>query len=658
MKSRYALVVVLFSAVMLFGVSASPSLAQNAPAADWPMYNRDLGSTRFSPLKQINTENVSKLTNAWSYAMRPGGGGPASGAYAEVTPIVVNGVMYLPAGNKVVALDADSGKEIWRYELKTGLASARGVAYWPGTRHDAPRLFFTSGHKIMALEAATGKPAAGFGTDGSITLKVPFAEVPTIYKNILIIGANVYGPGETNLHPQDEVGKGVPGDSRAFDARTGKKLWDFHTVPHPGEVGNKSWGNGSWKDRGGTNVWSITMSVDAKRGILYMPVGGPAANYYGGDRPGDNLFSNTLVAVDAYTGKLKWYFQTVHHELWDFDLPPEPNLITIDHNGKKIPVVVQTSKTAYMFILNRVTGKSVFGVKETPIPKGNVPTEAYSPTQPIPVKPPPLARVDFTLKDMVTADDTTAQHAQACRELWDKAGGFYNVGPFTPWLYHAPGTPLKVSLVFPGATGGANWGGTASDPTNGYVFVNMQNQGALGFIENNPKYKPGPGNIQLPYDRGSTAEFPGQFAQFTAIARDANGKPLGSWPCQKPPWETLTAVNANTGDIAWQVPLGITDGLPPSKADTGRPGSFAGPIATAGGLVFIGATGDNMFRAFDEHTGKILWSAHLPYQATAVPITYEGKDGKQYVAIMDAGAAFGAKAQAGPGPALLVFALP
>lgn len=622
------------------------------------MYSRDLSSTRFSPLDQINSSNVSKLAEAWSYAMRPGGVGPASGAYAEVTPIVVDGVMYMPAGNKIVALDGDSGKEIWRYELKTGMASARGVAYWPGTHHDPARLFFTSGHKIIALDAATGKLATGFGTDGEITLKVPFAEVPTIYKNILIIGANVYGPGETNLHPQDEVGQGVPGDSRAFDARTGKKLWDFHTVPHPGEMGNNTWGGNSWKDRGGSNVWSITMSVDAKRGIVYMPVGGPAANYYGGDRPGDNLFSNTLVAVDAHTGKLKWYFQTVHHELWDFDLPPEPALIDITRDGKKVPVVVQTSKTAYMFILNRVDGEPVFGVKETPVPKGNVPTEVYSPTQPIPVEPPPLARVDFKLSDMVTADDTTAQHAQACHELWDKAGGFYNDGPFTPWLFNPPGAEHpKISLVFPGATGGANWGGTASDPRNGYVIVNMQNQGALGWITNNPKYKPGADNGELlPYDRGTNAQFPGQYAQFTAIARDANGKSLGSWPCQKPPWETLTAVNANTGEIVWQVPLGITAGLPPEKQNTGRPGAFAGPIVTAGGLVFIGATSDDMFRAFDERTGKMLWSTHLPYQATAVPMTYQGKSGKQYVAIMDAGGGFGRDSS--NGQALLVFALP
>ena len=324
------------------------------------MYGHDLGSTRFSPLKQINAQNVSNLSKAWSYDMRPGGNGPASAAYAEVTPIVVNGVMYLPAGNKVVALDGDSGKEIWRFELKTGLASARGVAYWPGTRHHAARIFFTSGHKIMALDATTGKPAAGFGPDGSITLKVPFAEVPTIYKNIIIIGANVYGPGETNLHPQDEVGKGVPGDSRAFSAITGKKLWDFHTVPHPGEVGNNTWGDDSWKDRGGANVWSITMSVDAKRGILYMPVGGPAANYYGGDRPGDNLFSNTLVAVNANTGKLKWYFQFSPHNLYDYDAVQTPVLVNASFKGRPRKLIVTANRNGFLYILDRTNGHFLF----------------------------------------------------------------------------------------------------------------------------------------------------------------------------------------------------------------------------------------------------------------------------------------------------------
>jgi glucose dehydrogenase len=647
---RSAWMMALAVVAILAAVLAPSAHAQSA--ADWPMYNRDLAGTRYSPLSQINAGNVAKLRQAWSYAMRPGGKGPAAGAFSEVTPIVVHGVMYLPAGNRVLALDPDTGKVIWRYELKTGLACARGVAYWPGDRHTPARLFFTSLHKLMALETRTGRPAAGFGKDGEITLKVPFAEVPTIYKNIILLGANVYGPGEVNLHPQDEVAKGIPGDSRAFDARTGKKLWEFHTIARPGEVGNDTWGDNSWKGRGGTNVWSMTMTVDEKRGIVYMPVGGPAANYWGGDRPGDNLFSNALVAVDANTGKLKWYFQTVHHELWDFDLPPEPALIDIQHDGKKISAVVQMGKTGYMFILDRVTGKPVFGVEERPVPKGDVPTEWYSPTQPFPVKPPPLSRVSFSREDMVTAEDTTPQHAKACQDLWNSVGGFYNAGPYTPWLFRAEGAPLKISLVFPGATGGANWGGTASDLKLGYVFVNTQDQGSLGWIAKNPRYTPETADIQLPYDRGVAPGFNGQFGSFSALAKDANGRTLGNWPCQKPPWESLVAVNANTGDIAWSVPLGITEELPKTKQNTGRPGAFAGPIATAGGLVFIGATSDNRFRAFDSETGKKLWSTKLDYAATAVPITYEGKNGKQYVAIMAAG---GGK---GTDQALIVFALP
>jgi glucose dehydrogenase len=642
----------LFGTVLIWGLSAAPARAQSAPDADWPMYNRDLSGTRYSPLSQINTGNVAKLKLAWSYAMRPGGKGPAAGSFNEVTPIVVHGVMYLPAGNRILALDPDTGKEIWRHDLKKGLACSRGVAYWPGDGKIAPRIFFTILHKLMALDARTGRLAAGFGKNGEITLKVPFAEVPTIYKNIIILGANFYGPGEVHLHPQDEVAKGIPGDSRAFDARTGKKLWVFHTIPRPGEVGNDTWGGDSWKGRTGTNVWSMTMTVDEERGIVYMPVGGPAANYWGGDRPGNNLFSNTLVAVDANTGKLKWYFQTVHHELWDFDLPPEAALIDIHYDGKTIPAVVQMGKSGYMFILDRVTGKPVFGVEERPVPKGDVPTEWYSPTQPFPVKPPPLSRVSFSLKDMVTAEDTTPEHAKACRNLWDSVGGFYNAGPFTPWLFRPEGAPLKVSLVFPGATGGANWGGTASDLKLGYVFVNTQDQGSLGWIAKNPRYNAKTADIQLPYDRGTAPGLNGQMALFTALAKDANGTVLGNWPCQKPPWESLVAVNANTGDIAWSVPLGITEALPKAKQHTGRPGAFAGPIATAGGLVFIGATSDNRFRAFDSKTGEELWSTKLDYTANAVPITYQGKNGKQYVAIVAAG---GGK---GTDQALVVYALP
>jgi quinoprotein glucose dehydrogenase len=637
-------------AVAIILACVLPQSIEAQRAGDWPMYSHDLASTRYSPLAQINAKNVATLTQAWSYPMRPGGEGPAAGSFNEVTPIVVNDVMYLAAGNRVVALEPETGKEIWSFKVDKGLVSQRGVAYWGGDSHHPPRIIFTSLHRLIALSAATGKLDPKFGTNGEVEMGVPFAEVPTIYKDIIIVGANVYGPGETNLHPQDEVAAGIPGDSRAYDARTGKKLWQFHTIPQPGETGHDTWGDDSWKGRGGTNVWSITMTVDEKRGVLYMPIGGPAANYYGGDRPGNNLFSNSLVAVDAKSGKLKWYFQTVHHELWDFDLPPEPVLMEVDHNGKKIPAVIQMGKSPYMFILNRYNGKPVFGVQERPVPKGEVPTEQYSPTQPFPVKPPPLARDSFSAKDLVTADETTPEHAEACKELWESHGGLYNAGPFTPWGFRPEGGQPKVSLVFPGATGGTNWGGIASDPTTGYVFLNTQDSGSMGWIEKNPKYQPESGGPELPYHRGSGAG--SQYSGFSAVAKDASGHSLGSLPCQKPPWERLLAVNTNTGDIVWQVPLGITEGLPEGKQNTGRPGAFAGPIATGGGLVFIGATNDDRFRAFDSETGQELWSTKLDYAATAVPITYEGKNGKQYVAIVDAGGGSGDK------QALLVFALP
>ena len=634
---------------MLVWLVVQPTNAQNS--GDWPMYGHDLASTRFSPLAQINTQNVANLKLAWSYPMRSGGAGPSAASFNQVTPIVVNGVMYLPAGNRVLALDPDTGREIWVYDRPKGLVSARGVAYWPGQAQIPPRLFFTSGHQMVALDAKTGKPSSGFGDNGEITMDVPFAEVPTIYKNAIIVGANIYGPGEPNPHPQDEQPRAdhTSPDSRAYDARTGKKLWSFHTVAQPGEVGHDTWADDSWKDRWGSNVWSMTMTVDAKRGIVYMPVGGPAANYYGGDRAGNDLFSNTLVAVDANTGKLKWFFQTVHHELWDFDLPPEPILLDLNVNGKKIPGVIQTGKIGYVFEFNRVDGKPVFPIEERPVPEGDTPGEWYSPTQPFPVKPPPVARVSISRDDIVTADDTTPDHAKACRELWDKSN-YYTAGPYTPWVGHNSPADTKLTLIFPGATGGSNWGGAAADPKMGYIFVNMQNQGSTGFLEKNPRFNASTVGKEVEYHRGSGAG--SQYGSFSAQAKDENGKVLGNWPCQKPPWESLSAVNVNTGEIVWHVPLGITEELPEAKQHTGRPGAFAGPIATAGGLVFIGATNDNRFRAFDSKTGKELWATKLEYTATAVPITYQGKRGKQYVAIMSA------TGGQGTNQAMLVYALP
>jgi quinoprotein glucose dehydrogenase len=603
---------------------------------DWPSYNHDMASTRYSPLTQINAKNAASLKSAWTFSLKGEGPPPRFGGGSEATPIVVSGIMYLPASARVVALDAATGKEVWSYTMTTGRPSSRGVAYWPGDKQNPPRIIFTAGRNLIALNATTGKIDPGFGKEGVVDMVVGYSGVPTIFRNLVMVGASVL-----------ELPVGPPGDTRAYDARTGAKLWDFHTVPGPGEAGHETWLNEGWKGRSGTNVWTWQMTVDQQRGILYMPVGAPSSNYYGGDRPGANLFGNCIVAVDAETGKLKWYFQTVHHDLWDYDTPPAPVLLDITVNGKKIPALAQIGKTGWMFILNRETGKPVFGVEERKVTAGDVPGEWYSPTQPFPLKPPPLARMSFKPEDIVTAEDTTPEHAKACKELYEKSGGFYNVGPFTPFLLQEDGTPPKSNIIFPGATGGTNWGGMAADPKDGYVFAYTQDLGQVGWTE---KKKPG---VEYAFDEhGSPLEYtrasvdgPGPFHTFSVPVKEASGRTI-NWPCQKPPWGRLTAVNANTGEFAWQVPLGITEELPAGKQNTGRSvDAFAGPAATAGGLVFIGAVNDNRFRAIDSKTGQELWSVKLDATANANPMTYEGKDGKQYVAII-------------AGMTLNVFALP
>jgi len=641
------------AALVGLAVLAVALQAQKPADGDWPMYGRDLAGTKFSPLKQVTAENVSRLQPAWNLTLveRPaqipgqgrgrGPGGPEILSNPEVTPIVVNGVMYLlAAGNQILALDAATGKEIWRYTITDGDSTGRGLGYWPGDRNSPERVVFTAGPpkpaktgeagpngtgaRLIALDAATGKPSEGFGVNGVADIGVPWNGVPLVFKNVITLGATV-----------GEVPDGPPGDTRAFDARSGKKLWEFHTVPRPGETGHDSWLNDGWKSRSGVNIWGWYMTVDEQRGILYMPIAGPAANYWGGDRPGNNLFANSMVAVDAETGKYKWHFQTVHHDLWDSDMPSPPTLVDIRQNGRTIPALASVGKTGYMFILDRVTGKPIFGVEERPVPKGDVPGEWYAPTQPFPVKPPPLTRVEFKKEDMVTAEDTSADHVKACQELWDKSGGFYNAGPFTPFMFHEEGAPPKSTIQFPGGTGGVNWGGPAADPSTGYVFVNAHDTSLVGWIE---KVRPGQnygrgteGSKQL-YDRGSV-NGAGPYFTFSAPLKDETGRVVANLPCQRPPWARLVAVNANTGEIAWQVPLGTTDALPEGKRNTGGSGS-AGPIVTAGGVVIIGAANDRRIRAFDSKTGKELWAAPLPGAGNANPITYTGKNGKQYVAII------------------------
>jgi quinoprotein glucose dehydrogenase len=302
-------------------------------------------------------------------------------------PIVVGGVMYLPVGNSVVALEADTGKLIWQRDMPGGPGgglSRRGVGYFPGDRNTPERIIVTAGTKLLSFDAATGKPSEGFGTNGQVDMVVGYSGTPTVYKNVIMVGASVL-----------ELPQGPPGDTRAFDAVTGKKLWEFHTVPRPGETGHETWLDEGWKERSGTNTWGFSETIDEARGVAYLPIAGPASNYYGGDRPGNNLFGNSVVAVDILTGKYKWHFQTVHHDIWDIDMSAAPGLVDIKQGGRTIPALATVGKGGYMFILDRTTGKPVFGVEERPVPKGNVPGEWYSPTQPFPLKPPALAKTSF-----------------------------------------------------------------------------------------------------------------------------------------------------------------------------------------------------------------------------------------------------------------------
>jgi quinoprotein glucose dehydrogenase len=619
--------------------------------ADWSRYARDLAGTRFSPLDQIDTGNVGSLDVAWTFRLRPEGG---AGLLGGTVPLVIDGIMYLPLGNAVVALEAHTGKELWRHPVTGGMAR-RGVSYWPGDGTLKPRLFYSTGSAITAISPADGRVDTGFGENGTIPIEgTPYSYPPSIYHNVMLIGASTA-----------EMPHGPSGNSRAYDARTGKKLWEFNTVPQPGEVGHETWLDDGWKGRSGTNMWVWYTTADPDTDTLYMTIGSPSPNYYGGDRPGANLFGNSLVAVDATTGKYKWHFQTIHHDLWDWDLPAPPVLLDVVKDGKTIPALALTGKPGLMYILDRRTGEPVHGVNEQIVAAADVPGEWYSPTQPIPVKPEPLNRMHWSPADIVSADDTTPEHAAACRALLASYGGtFFNSGPFTPFFLHKDGDPPRASINLP-HNGGSNWGGSAADPTKGLIFVNTSESGSIGWIEQRKEggnYGRGTQASDQLYDRGSLTG-PGAYSAFAASFKTADGRNV-NLPCIRPPWGRLIAVDGNTGEIVWASPLGTTPELPEGKRDTGSSNFSGGPTVTAGGLVFIGATGDRIFRAFDAKNGEILWQKQLDYAPMTVPITYRGKDGRQYVAVVAVSAGLGGPPPRGPdgrpanNESVYAFALP
>lgn len=627
---------VLFAAAFLGACAEAPPDPPQVPGAaatadylsgaDWPSYNRDLAGTRYSPLTAINRTNVDELRQAWSYPLGTATGEARSGS--ELTPLVVGGLLYATAADRVVALRAHTGEEVWRFRLEQGVASRRGLAYWPGDAMTPARIFFTAGDRLVAVEAATGHKTPGFGAGGEVEMAVPYGGAPTRFEDSLIVGSN-----------------SAPGGVRAFDARTGAALWTFDEAPpHP--------------------AYSLTVDVD--RALLYAVFAGSEADaFYGGDREAESPIDNAVVALDARTGQRRWHFQTVHHDLWDYDLAAPPALLDVTIGGERVPVLAQAAPTGYLYVLNRVTGEPVFPLTEAPAPRSDVPGEQSAPTQPIPAAL-PLARVSYAAEDLVTARDTTAEHAAFCLALRDRSGGLQNLGPFTPYRYRAEGAEPRSTIVFPGSIGAVTWGGVAADPRRGLVFVNTNSEGGIGWIERNSgdavAAQTGQArNVRLPYRR--TSAVGGPLARFwwrdAAADSAGNGQDgdAAAWPCQKPPWGQLAAVDAATGALAWQVPLGITGELPEGRKRTGRL-NLGGPIATAAGLVFIGATNDRRFRAFDSRTGQELWVTELPLSAHAVPITYAGDDGKQYVAIVAAGGSSVDDAGAVDAQSLIAYTLP
>lgn len=396
-------------------------------AGDWPSYNRDLAGTRYSPLDQIDARNVAGLVEAWRYPLPPHPGVDGAPAGYELTPLVVNGVMYVAAADRIVALAADTGAELWRHAVRGEPPSARGVTYWPGDAETPPRLFYTAGRRLAALDAGTGEPVRAFGSGGAVEMPVPYRSAPTAFENLLLVGSDA-----------------LPGSVRAYSARTGAQVWLFSAVPRPGEVGHDTWASDAWRDQPGVLHGAASFAVDVDRAIVYAVFGGPGPDeHYGGDRPGDALFGNAIVALDARTGARRWHFQTVHHDVWGYGLTAAPTLLDVTIGDAPVPVLALPSPQGYLYVLNRVTGEPVFGVEERPVPPSDVPGEATSPTQPIPAKPPPLARVSFAPGDLVTAEDTTEAHAAFCRKLRDRAGGLRNEGPFTPYGHRRPGAPPR-----------------------------------------------------------------------------------------------------------------------------------------------------------------------------------------------------------------------
>ncbi len=568
---------------------------------------------QYSALTQINKGNVSRLEQAWFFPV------PDKKGNFGFNPIVVDGVMFLlgPA-NAIVALDAVTGRQRWSHLVQDGTPGNRGINYWESKDRSDRRLLFGAGGTLREIDARTGEPITTFGTNGRVDMRVgpirplggPSATPGRVFENLFITGSQTgEGYGST------------PGDLRAYDIVTGKVVWIFHTIPYPGEYGWETWPESAWKWAGGVNAWG-EISIDETRGIAYFPLGSPTHDMYGGDRKGANLFGNCLLALDARTGKRLWHFQTVHHDLWDYDLTTAPKLLTVRHGGAMVDIVAQATKFGLLYVFDRVTGAPLWPVEERPVPKSDVPGEESSPTQPFPTNPPPYARLTFSVNDInpyVDEDEKARLRAILMNAR--------NEGIFTPQ------TLTRDQISIPGELGGSNWAGAAADPTTGMLYVRSADQPAIHRLR-------APGPNAVPSAGGSATPGPPRppLPEIEGLTRYSG--PLGSMfhtknglPAIGPPWAEIVAYDLNEGTIKWRAPLGSVRALAEKGiTDTGNAQRVHrnGPVVTAGGLIFIGTNADGTVRAFDKDTGHVLWERQLDANPEGMAAVFEA-GGREYV---------------------------
>jgi quinoprotein glucose dehydrogenase len=626
-----------------------------APDTNWSDYAGGPSSAQYSALTQIDRSNVGRLQVAWTY---PAGD---TGTYL-FNPVVVDGVIYVQAkNNAIVALDAATGRERWTHATEKGPLTNRGINYWENADRSDRRLLYANNQRLHAIDAVTGEPISSFGVDGKVDLREGLGRDPSaitvqsanpgrVFENLLILGS------ATNQEYDS-----APGDVRAFDVRSGKRVWTFHTIPHEGEFGYDTWPKDAWKTIGGANAWA-ELSVDTARGIVYVPTGSAKYNFYGANRPGANLFGSSLLALDARTGKRLWHFQMVHHDIWDYDNATAPKLLTVRREGKTIDVVAQAGKTGFLYVFDRVTGTPIWPIEERPVPRSDMPGEETWPTQPFPTAPAPFARQSFTEKDLSPFIEDPAERARFLEEI----RGARNEGLFTP-----PG--LRNTVQMPGNNGGANFGGAAVDAARGRMFVVSKDLPAM------LKLVPPPAGLAAagatppdgPAAAGATPPDGPAAAGATDPAAIRYRSGFGFMITRSglsaiaPPWTTMTAYDLNTGAITWQVPLGeVPELAAKGVADTGSHFPKVGPVVTAGGLIFTG-TRDRMIRAFDAETGKVLWQAEVPAGVEGIPAVY-AVNGRQYIVYCAAARATtrthaspGFEASRAPVPgAYVAFALP